>query len=68
MTTNITRRQLAGVAAAAPLLGQQPSPDKPDAKSADALAEARKQVKENHERLAKYDIPLATEPGFIFKP
>ncbi|MGH9631345.1 MAG: hypothetical protein ACRD7E_23830 [Bryobacteraceae bacterium] len=68
MSANITRRQLAGLASAAPLLGQQSSADKPDVKNADLLASARKQVEENHQRLVNYDIPIATEPGFLFKP
>ena len=45
---------LAGAASA-----QQPAPDE--------LDEARKQVQRNSETLLKYEIPMATEPAFLFK-
>jgi hypothetical protein len=62
----ISRRGwLAGVSAA-PLLAQAPGAAKPT-KDED-LNTAREGVRNNREQLAKFKVPLATEPAFQFKP
>ena len=55
----ISRRALAQLALAGAASAQQPAPDE--------LNEARKQVQRNSETLLKYEIPMATEPAFLFK-
>ena len=55
----ISRRALAQLALAGAASAQQPAPDE--------LDEARKQVQRNSETLLKYEIPMATEPAFLFK-
>jgi hypothetical protein len=55
----ISRRALAQLALAGAASAQQPAPDE--------LEEARKQVQRNSETLLKYEIPMATEPAFLFK-
>lgn len=63
MKSRFTRRQLAIGLGAAPLLAQAP-PAAPDPNS---IETAREQVKRNSETLAKFQIPQATEPSFLFR-
>jgi hypothetical protein len=57
----MTRRSLALALAGGTALAQPPaSPD-------EELAAARKQLQSNGENLAKFEIPMATEPAFVFK-
>jgi hypothetical protein len=61
MNQKITRRQLAGVAAAS--LGAVTAiAQVPDFDSA-----ARESHKQNSDALAKFDIPMSLEPAFQFK-
>ena len=65
MRTKFSRRQLAvSLVAAVPALAQNPAPAPP----ADPLAKAREALQKNGETLSKFEIPLATQPSFIFKP
>jgi hypothetical protein len=68
MATKITRRELAAVMAAPALAAQTPSataPAPPDA--SDELKAARDQNRQNQEQLAKFPLPMATEPATHFK-
>lgn len=65
MSTKITRRHLAGVLSAAPLLAQAPPAATP---AADDATIARNLIKNNIEQIRKFDLPVATEPSFVFKP
>jgi hypothetical protein len=67
MRTKLTRRQLAAAALSAPaLLAQAPSPPLPQ--SADEeLKAARDQNRQVAEQLAKFPLPMATEPATHFK-
>jgi hypothetical protein len=65
MSTNITRRHLAGLLSAAPLLAQAPPAPTP---AADDATIARNLIKNNIEQIRKFDLPVATEPSFVFKP
>jgi hypothetical protein len=60
MNQKITRRHLAGVAAAS--LAVTAIAQVPDFDSA-----ARESHKQNSEALAKFDIPMSLEPAFQFK-
>jgi len=65
MNDKITRRRLAAAAlsSAAALHAvseQAPAPD-------DLNATAREQVRKHSETLAKFDLPMSTEPAFQFK-
>lgn len=71
MNDKITRRRLAAAALGSAALGpaaalhaasnQAPAP--PD----DLNAAAREQVRKHSETLAKFDLPMSTEPAFQFK-
>jgi hypothetical protein len=55
---------LAGARAAAQALAQTPeTPPNPD-----KLAAAREENRRSAENLAKFEIPMSTEPAFIFRP
>ena len=55
----ISRRMLAQLALAGAATPQQPAPDE--------LEQARKQVERNSEALLKYQVPVTSEPAFLFK-
>jgi hypothetical protein len=63
-----TRRKLAVAALASAGLGarsmQAPAPTPPE----DPNAAAKEQGNKNSETLAKFDLPMSTEPAFQFKP
>ena len=69
MTMQITRRKLAlaalGSAAAVRAVNAQTPPAQPQPESFNAGA--REQVRSNSEKLAGVDLPMSTEPAFIFK-
>jgi hypothetical protein len=68
MATQITRRELAAVMAAPALAAQTPSPAAPTPPdSSDELKAARDQNRQNQEQLAKFPLPMATEPATHFK-
>ena len=64
MLPKLTRRQLAAAVAGLPaarLSAQTP------ASGEDLLKQAREQVRRNAEQLSERQIPMATEPAFVFK-
>lgn len=65
----ITRRKLAVTALApAAAMAQTPPPRPLSDNPGDLLKNAQEQVRRNGETLAKYTVPMATEPAFQFKP
>ena len=65
-TPKISRRAFtasAGLAAVAPALGQtaRPTPPQDEARQTSAAAESRRRA------IAQFEIPIETEPAFIFK-
>ena len=70
MPVQFTRRQLAvAVAGSAALLGQTAQPPSPPlpASPEEEIAAIRTQLRANSELLAKFDLPIATEPAAHFK-
>jgi hypothetical protein len=67
MPLKLTRRQLAAaVSASTALLAQQPPaplPQNPE----EELKAAREQLRQASEALAKFDLPMSTEPAVHFK-
>ena len=60
---------LAGVGAAmAPAIAQNPAPQPPPDAKPDPLAVARDENRRSAETLAKFAVPMSTEPAFIFRP
>ena len=70
MPAQFTRRQLAAaVAGSAALLGQTAPPPSPPlpANPEEEIAAIRTQLRANSELLAKFDLPISTEPAAHFK-
>lgn len=67
MSHQITRRNLAAAfgsaASVAVLRAQAPSASQPE----DLNAAAQEQIRKYRESLAKVDLPMSTEPAFLFK-
>ena len=74
MNGKITRRRLAAAALGSPVVlgsvaavhaasAQAPAPAAPE----DLNAAAKEQVHKHSETLAKFDLPMSTEPAFQFK-
>ena len=66
MSTKLTRRQLAAaLSTSAVLLAQAPAPlpSNPD----EELKAVKDTIRQNSEQLAKFDLPMATEPAVHFK-
>ena len=62
----MTRRQLgAAIAAAVPAAMAQTATD---STSKDDATVAREILKRNSDAIARFDLPAATEPSFVFKP
>ncbi len=70
MSRKITRRKLAlalaGSGAASALAGRPQGPT-PPRNALDDLETARRRVKATGALLAKYEVPMSTEPAFQFK-
>ena len=67
MPLKLTRRELAAtVSASAALLGQQAPPPLPQ-NPEEELKVAREQLRQASEALAKFDLPMTTEPAVHFK-
>lgn len=62
----LSRRGILALAGAGAGLAQQP-PAPPPA-NPDPLAKAREENRRAAETLAKFDIPMSTEPAFVFRP
>jgi hypothetical protein len=66
MRTKLTRRQLAAALSVPALLAQAPSPPLPQ-NADEELKAARDQNRQVAEQLAKFPLPMATEPATHFK-
>jgi hypothetical protein len=64
MLPKLTRRQLAAAVAALPAARL---PAQAPASGEDLLKQARAQVRRNAGQLSERQIPVATEPAFLFK-
>ena len=62
MNKDVTRREMAVV-----LLGSAPANAEEKTQEA-PLAAVREQVRKSPKKLDDFDLPMATEPAFIFKP
>jgi hypothetical protein len=64
----LSRRELAGLAATG-LLKQAQAAQSPEATpTIDFAKAARDTIQRNSEALGKFDVPIGTEPAFLFKP
>jgi hypothetical protein len=63
----LTRRSLLALAGASTALAQTPTPA-PDTAKPDPVAKAREENRRGAETLAKFEVPMSTEPAFIFRP
>ena len=69
MPHKLTRRQLAAsLSASAALAAQTPSPPPLPQNPDEELKAARALVRQNLDQLAKFELPIATEPATLFKP
>lgn len=72
-TIKLTRREIAtALSASAVLLGQTPASPPPIPQNAalspdDELKAARDTIRQNSEQLAKFPLPMTTEPATRFK-
>jgi hypothetical protein len=70
MAIKLTRREIAtALSASAVLLGQTPAPPVPQNALSpdDELKAARDSIRQNSEQLAKFPLPMTTEPATRFK-
>ena len=68
MIKDITRREMAvALVTTAPALAQVPASPEEKAQK-DPLEAARAKVRGSIKKLDDYDLPMATEPAFVFKP
>jgi len=61
----LSRRSMLALAGAGAALAQTPAA--PPAAATDPLEKAREENRHSAESLAKFEIPMSTEPAFIFK-
>ena len=64
--SKMTRRQLGAVIAAAVPAAMAQTATDPNSK--DDATVAREILKRNSDAIARFDLPVATEPSFVFKP
>jgi len=68
MPHKLTRRQLALTLSASPaLLAQIPAPPPLPQNADEELKASRDQIAQSAQQLAKFDLPMATEPAAHFK-
>ena len=71
-TAKFTRREIAtALSASTVLLGQAPAPPPPQnfpPNPDDELKAAHDSIRQNSEQLAKFPLPMSTEPAVHFKP
>ncbi len=67
MNDKITRRRLAAAALGSAAALHAASTQAPAPAAPDALNAAKEQVRKYSEALAKFDLPMSTEPAFQFK-
>ena len=63
MSKKLTRREIATTISSAAVLLSQPLPQNPD----DELKAAKDLVQQNLQQLAKFPLPMPTEPAAYFK-
>lgn len=63
MTGRLTRRDLAALLVALPAPAQEPPKAPPDPSEA-----ARKRLQESIAKLDAFELPMAVEPAFVFRP
>jgi hypothetical protein len=65
----LSRRGILALAVASQAIAQTPPPAvPPTGTKPDPLAAAREENRHSAEALANFDIPMATEPAFVFRP
>ncbi|MDQ1471148.1 MAG: hypothetical protein QOJ99_2628 [Bryobacterales bacterium] len=64
----LSRRRLAGLAAAGLVARTEAAQAPQDTPNTDFAKAARDAIQRNSETLSKFDVPMATEPAFLFKP
>ena len=64
----VTRREIAtALSASAALLAQTPAPPEIPQNADDELKSARDSIRQNAEQLARFPLPMSTEPAAHFK-
>jgi hypothetical protein len=63
----MTRRELAAVLGSVTSLATVRAQDAPANQPEDLNAAAKEQLHKNSETLSKFDLPMSTEPAFLFK-
>jgi hypothetical protein len=64
----LSRRELAGLAAAGMAARTQAAQAPQDVPATDLAKAARDAIQRNSETMGKVDVPMTTEPAFVFKP
>ncbi len=68
MQKKLTRREMAaGLMTASPVLSAATG-SRNSGSARDTLATARQQIRDSAGELEKFELPMSTEPAFIFKP
>jgi hypothetical protein len=63
----MTRRELAAVLGSATSIATVRAQEAPASQPEDLNAAAKEQLRKNSETLSKFDLPMSTEPAFLFK-
>ncbi len=66
MNKKMTRRDLAAVVGSLSAIAAARAQE-PAGKPEDLNAAAQEQLRKNSETLSKFDLPMSTEPAFLFK-
>jgi hypothetical protein len=64
----LSRRDLTGLAATGLAVQALTAQDPPAMPAPDWAKAARDAMQRNSETMAKFEVPMATEPAFLFKP
>jgi hypothetical protein len=68
ISTAVTRRDLAAVLAALPLVAAPAANPQTQTAPQDELAAARQRTQQTIDQLRRFKVPIATEPSFAFRP
>lgn len=63
----MTRRELAAVLGSVTSIASVRAQEPPASQPEDPNAAAKEQLGKNSETLSKFDLPMSTEPAFLFK-
>ncbi len=63
----MTRRELAAVLGTVTSIASVRAQEQPPGQPEDLNAAAREQLRKNSETLSTFDLPISTEPAFLFK-